>query len=112
MSDPPFWLGAGRRVRDQIEGRPGGCGYRGLRSLSLEPPGMDLASERLAFVHAHVRVGQQRRQVVGVVADALPGESPVEWEADLVDHASLDNKGPQPPSHHRTSLDSTPRRLD
>ena len=42
----------------------------------------------------------------------LPGESPVEREADLVDHAPLDDKGPQPPRHHRTGLDSTARRLD
>src|SRR6202041_441884 len=59
----------------------------------------------------HVRVGQECGQVVGVPANSLPGESPVEREADLVDHASLDDKGPQPPGHHRTSLDSTARRL-
>src|ERR1700678_2438765 len=109
MSDPSFWLGAGRRVRNRIEGRPVRCGHRRVQSLAFEPPGFDLASERLAFVHAHVRIGQERGQVVGVAADDLPGESPVEREADLVDHASLDDKGPQPPGHHRTGLDSTAR---
>src|ERR1700677_686249 len=112
MSDPPFWLGAGRRVRDRIEGWPGRCGYSGPKGLALDSSGMDLAGKCLAFVHAHVRVSHDRGQVIGVAADALPGEGPVEWESDLVDHAPLDNKGPQPPGHHRTSLDSTARRLD
>jgi hypothetical protein len=54
---------------------------------------MDLAGERLAVVHAHVRVGHERGQVVGVAADALPSESPVEGETDLVDHAPSTTKG-------------------
>src|ERR1700678_3968461 len=112
MSDPSFWLSAGRRVREGIQGRPVGCWYRRLQSLAFEPAGLDLAGERLAFVHAHVRVGQERGQLVGVAADNLPGESPVEREADLVDYAPLDDKGPQAPGHHRTGLDSTARRLD
>src|SRR5277367_1256690 len=94
MSDSPFWLGAGRRVRDRIEGRPVRCGHRGGWNRAFEPPGLDLAGERLAFVHAHVRVGKERGQVVGVAADTLPGESPVEREADLMDHAPLDDKRP------------------
>src|ERR1700722_9376875 len=56
MSDPPFWLGTGRRLRDGVEGRPVRCGYRRVQSLAFEPAGLDLAGERLAFVHAHVRV--------------------------------------------------------
>src|ERR1700691_5675339 len=102
MSDPSFWLGAGRRIRNRIEGRPVRCGYRRLHILAFEPPGLNLASERLAFVHAYVRVGQERGQIVSVAADDLPGESPVEREADLVDYASLDDKWPQPPGPHRT----------
>src|SRR3984957_20080056 len=101
MSDSPFWLGTGRRVRDGIEGRPGRCGHCRRRNLAFEPPGLDLADERLAFVHADVRVGQERSQVVGVAADNLPGESPMERKADLVDHAPLDEKGPEPPGDHR-----------
>src|SRR5580658_9409487 len=112
MSDPSFWLGAGRRIRDRIEGRPVRCGYRRLQILTFEAPGLDLASERLAFVHAYVRVGQERGQIVSVAADDLPGESPVEREADLVDHPPLDDKGPQAPGHHCSGLDSTARRLD
>src|SRR5580704_14520208 len=112
MSEFPFWLGAGGSVRNRIERRPARCGYGRLRSVAFEPPGIDLAGERLGFVHAHVRVGQKRGQVVGVGADYLPGESPVEGEADLMDYAPLDSKGPQPPRHHRTSLDSTARRSD
>src|ERR1700723_751436 len=80
MSDSPFWLGAGRRVRDRIEGRPVRGGYRWGRGGAFDPPGLDLAGARLAFVHAHVRVGQERGQVVGVTADDLSGEGPVERE--------------------------------
>src|SRR5277367_3936220 len=74
MSEPSFWLGAGRRVRDGIKGRPLCCGHRWLRRLAFKPPGLDLASERLAFVHAHVRVGQKRGEVVGVAAHDLTSE--------------------------------------
>ena len=73
---------------------------------------MNLAGERLALVHADVRVGHDRGQVVGVPADDLSGESPVERKADLVDYATLDEKGSQPPCHHRAGLDSTPRGPD
>src|ERR1700748_1217601 len=85
MSDSSFWLGAGRRVQDRVEGWPVCCGHGGRRSLSLEAPGLELASECLAFVHAHVGVGQQRSQVVGIAANGFSGESPVEWQADLMD---------------------------
>ena len=43
---------------------------------------MDLASECLALVHTHIRIGQDGGQVVGVAADDLPGERPVEWEPE------------------------------
>src|ERR1700761_2388811 len=112
MSKPPFWLGTGRRVRDRIESRPVRCGHRRLQSLAFEPASLDLACERLAFVHAHIRVGQEGGQVVGVAADGLTGKSPVEREAYLVYHASLDDKRPYSPGSHRTSLDSTTRSLD
>src|SRR6201994_716906 len=112
MSQSPFWLSAGRRVRDRIERRPVRRGHSRLRRLAFEPPGLDLAGECLAFVHAYVRVGQERGQIIGVAAHALPGEGPMEREADLVDYAPLDDKRPQPPGHHCASLYSTARRLD
>jgi hypothetical protein len=97
MSEPPFWLGAGRRVRDRIESRPVRCGHRRFRSLAFRPPGLDLAGKRLALMHAHIRISQERRQVVVVAVHGLTGESPVEREADLVDQAPLDGIGPLVP---------------
>src|SRR5580698_3827689 len=112
MSDSPFWLGAGRRVRDWIQGGPGRCGHRWGRSWTFEPSGMDFAGKGFAFVHAHVGIGQECGEIVRIAADALPGESPVERESDLVNDASLDGKGSQPAGHHRTGLNSTARGLD
>ena len=89
----------------------GAAGFVGLGRAAVEPAGVDLAGERLALVHAHVRVGHQRGQVVGVAADDLAGEAPVERQADLVDDAALDEQRPQPPRHHRAGLDPAARRL-
>ena len=83
-----------------------------MRSAAVDSAGLYLAGERLAVVHAHVRVGKERRQVVGIGANALPGEGPVERETDLVNHSPLDNKRLDPACHHRAGLDSTAGRSD
>ena len=88
MSDPSFRLRADTGVSGigSSVGQ-GATRHRRMWSVALKPPGMDFTGEGLAFVHAHVRIGQKRGQVVGVAADHLPGKSPVEGETDLVDHA-------------------------
>ena len=83
------WLAAGRQRRQLLfpnrhrrislpAGRPRGVsgtgsrvgqgagGLVGLGCWSVEPAGGDLAGERLALVHAHVGVGHERGEVVGV----------------------------------------------
>src|ERR1700760_507005 len=80
MANPSFWLGAARRVRDGIEGWPVRCRNRGQRRRTFQPSGFHLAGKGLALMHAYVRVGHQRGQVVCVVADNLAGEGPMKWQ--------------------------------
>ena len=102
---------------------PSGCAARGVSGTALarrpaghllgwarrgfvQPTCPDLTGESLAFVHAHVGLGNQRRQIVGVAAHSLAGESPVERYADLVDNAAFDEKRSQAARHHRARFDA------
>src|SRR5215468_11810470 len=80
MAEPPFWLRGRWRVRDRVTGWPGRWSFRRARGVAVQPAWMDLAGERLTLVHAHVGVGHQRRQIVGIAAYDFPGKSPVERE--------------------------------
>ncbi len=86
-------IGVGRRPADGVLGR--------LGKAAVVPAGLHLAGENLALVHAHVGIGQQRGQVVGVAADRLAGEAPVKRQADLVDRLAIEEQRPQAARHHR-----------
>ena len=81
---PSGWADAGVSGIGSRVGQGAGR-HRRRRAAAVEPAGLDLAGEHLALVHADVRVGHQRGQVVGDAADRLAGEAPVERQADLVD---------------------------
>ena len=80
---------------------------RPLRRPASTWQAKDFPSCMLVFCSAH-----QGGQVVGIAADDLSGEPPVEWEADLVDHSPVDDERTHPPGHHGAHLDAAARRAD
>ncbi len=56
-------------------------------------------------MHGHIRVGDERSQIVGAAADDLSGEAPLERDADLVDRFAVNDHRLLALSHQRPRFD-------
>ena len=112
MRKSPFRLGRRPACRGSARGSARApCGTVGRGGRPVEPAGVDLAGEHLALVHAHVRVGHQRGQVVGVAADRSRRRSPSGTAGRSGGSTRpVDAQRLEAPRHHRPRLDRAARR--
>src|SRR6266851_5134675 len=68
-----------------------------------------LTSECFRFVHADVRLGDQRSQIVCDCPDRLPGVAPMNWKPDLMPYLPVHQQRLKSMCHHCARFDFTAR---